>query len=83
MTAGAFLKKCREKAGFSQDMMAQLMNRSQSDISKLEKDRKGIDLFTFRDWTMLTNAVEAGIAFMYNVDAASLFQTAMQVVGVS
>lgn len=84
MTAGMFLRKCREKAGLSQDKMAELLNRNQSDISKLEKDKKGIDIFTFRDWTKVTNHIEAGIAFLYSIDPASILhsvQSAVSVIG--
>lgn len=83
MTAGAFLRKCREKAGFSQDQLAEMLNKNQSDISKLEKDKRTIDIFTFRDWTMLTNHVEQGVQFIFSIDPSSLIQTALQAAGVA
>ncbi|MHA6481091.1 helix-turn-helix domain-containing protein [Paenibacillus sp. strain BS8-2] len=83
MTAGMFLRKCREKAGFSQGQLAEMLNKNQSDISKLEKDKRTIDIFTFRDWTKLTNHVDQGIQFIFSVDPASLLQSAMQITGVA
>lgn len=81
MSIGAFLRKCRKKAKLSQEDLAELLNRNQSDISKAENDSKGIDIITFRDWTRLTNHVEAGIAFLYGIDTASIIQQVMQVTG--
>lgn len=82
MTAAAdFLKKCREKAGLSQEKLAELLNWNQSDISKVERGKKGIDIKTYRDWTVLTNHMDLGITFLYNLDPASLLQMAMQMSG--
>lgn len=81
MTAGTLLKICREKAGISQEKLAILINRNQSDVSKLERGKQTIDIATFRDWTKITNHVEAGIAFLYGVDPASILQTVLQVSG--
>lgn len=81
MTAGTLLKLCREHAGLSQEKLAGILHRNQSDISKLEKDKKAIDVATFRDWTKITNHVEVGIAFLYGVDPASILQTIMQISG--
>ncbi|WP_138755775.1 helix-turn-helix domain-containing protein [Paenibacillus sinopodophylli] len=81
MTAGTILKHCREKAGISQVKLARLLNRTQSSISKLEKDQNPVDTDTFRDWTRITNQMEAGIAFLYGVDPAAVLQTILQVSG--
>ncbi|WP_054028612.1 helix-turn-helix domain-containing protein [Bacillus sp. FJAT-28004] len=81
MTAGTFMKICREQAGISQVKLARLLNRTQSCISKLEKDQKTWDIHTFRDWTKITNQAEAGIAFLYGVDPASILQTVLQISG--
>ncbi|WP_138756457.1 helix-turn-helix domain-containing protein [Paenibacillus sinopodophylli] len=81
MTAGTILRHCREKAGISQVKLARLLNRTQSSISKLEKDQNPVDTDTFRDWTRITNQMEAGIAFLYGVDPASVIQTILQVSG--
>lgn len=75
------MKVFREKAGISQEKLAALLHKNQSDISKIEKDRKTVDIATFRDWTKITNHVEAGIAFLYGVDPASILQTVLQVSG--
>lgn len=81
MTAGAILRHCRKKAKLSQQKLAELLHINQSDVSKLEKDRKSIDLMLFRDWTRATNQVEAGIAFLYGLDPTSILQTVLQISG--
>lgn len=83
MTSGAFLKFCRKKAGISQEKLAALLHMNQSDVSKLEQDKKTIDNDTFRDWTKLTNQIAEGIAFMYGgaLDPAAIIQALMQVTG--
>jgi len=83
MTSGAFLKFCRKKAGISQEKLAALLHMNQSDVSKLEKDKKSIDIVTFRDWTKVTNQMEVGIAFLYGLDPAAILQTVMQITGVA
>lgn len=83
MTAADLLKVCRQRAGISQDKLAAMMHRSQSDVSRFERGKQTIDIATFRDWTKITNHVEAGIAFLYGVDPAAILQTVLQVTGVA
>lgn len=81
MTAGSLLRLCRKKAKLSQEKLASILHINQSDVSKLEKNQKSIDILLFRDWTRATNQVEAGIAFLYGVDPAAIMQTILQVTG--
>jgi len=81
LTAGSLLKQCRKTAKLSQERLAELLHINQSDVSKLEKNQKSIDLFLFRDWTRVTNQVEAGIAFLYGMEPSSIMQTVMQITG--
>jgi len=81
LTTGTLLKACRERAGISQEKLAGLLHRTQSCISKLEKDKKVLDISTFVNWTKFTDNMEVGIAFLYGVDPASILQTVLQVTG--
>ncbi|UVI28189.1 helix-turn-helix domain-containing protein [Paenibacillus spongiae] len=81
MTAGMLLKTVREKAGISQEKLARLLHRTQSCISKIEQDKKTLDVTTFVNWTKITNASEAGIAFLYGIDPATIMQSVLQVTG--
>jgi transcriptional regulator with XRE-family HTH domain len=83
LTAGTILRQCRKQARLSQEKLASLLHIHQSDVSKLEKNQKSIDLILFRDWTRATNQVEAGIAFLYGLDPAAIMQTVMQISGVA
>ncbi|MFD2614470.1 helix-turn-helix domain-containing protein [Paenibacillus gansuensis] len=86
MTTGALLKTFRERAGISQEKLAALLHRTQSCISKFEKNQKVLDIQTFVNWTKVTGNAEAGIAFLYGVDPASIIdsvQTVLQAVGVA
>lgn len=83
MTAGKLLKAFRERAGYSQETMAALLHRTQSCISKIEQDKRVLDVDTFIKWTRFTNCTEAGIAFLYGVDPAQILHAVMQFTGVA
>lgn len=68
MGTGEFLRGCREKAGFKQAELAAVLNINQSDISKFESDRKEPSTSIFRDWTINTQSMELGIAFLYGTE---------------
>lgn len=68
MNAGEFLRDCRTRAGFNQIQMAYALNLSQSDISKIEKDHKEPRISIFRDWTVATQSMDLGIAFLYGTE---------------
>lgn len=68
MSCGEFLKGCRERYGFNQVQMAHVLNMSQSDISKIEKDHKEPRTSIFRDWTVATQSMDMGIAFLYGTE---------------
>ena len=71
---GTVLKACRERAGYSQEELAHLMNRTQACISKYENDRKIPDAQTFMDWFRLTNTQEVAVAFFFGVDGLTAMQ---------
>lgn len=81
MKVGAILRACRERAGLSQEEMAEKMFNSQSCISKLETDRKNLDLQTLIKWTEVTGAKEVVVAFICGLDGISIMQTLLQTFG--
>lgn len=81
MKFGAIMQACRERAGFSQEKLAELMNRSRSCISKFEKDHKVPDMPTMMRWADLTNAREVVIAYMYGLDGMTIMQQILQISG--
>lgn len=80
LDAGVILRQCRKKAKLSQEKLAELLHINQSDVSKLEKGKRTIDLGLFRDWTKVTNSMDLGIQFLYGLDA-TLLQGILQLSG--
>jgi Predicted transcriptional regulators len=78
---GAVLHACRERAGLSQEKLAEMLNRSRSCISKFEKNRKLIDAETLFKWADVTNAREVVVAYLYGLDGISMIQSVLQVTG--
>ncbi len=68
MSLGAFLKHCRMKEGMSQADLACELNINQSDVSKIESGRKEPPTSMFKDWTIATQAMDLGIAFLYGTE---------------
>lgn len=80
---GAVLHACRERAGLSQEKLAEMLNRSRSCISKFEQDHKIPDMSTFLVWLDKTNAKDVGYALVGGMDPAAVLQTILQVAGVA
>lgn len=81
MKLGSILAACRERAGYSQEELADLMNRTQSCISKFENNRKSVEAQTLVRWMDVTNAKEVLIAYLCGIDGITIMQTIMQMVG--
>ncbi|QVY60967.1 helix-turn-helix domain-containing protein [Cytobacillus gottheilii] len=81
MQVGGILKICREKAGFSQEQLAEKLHRSRSCISKIESDKKTLDLGTFIRWMNETSATDIACAIVSGVDPVMLMQQMMPLVG--
>jgi len=81
MKIGALLQTCRTRAGLSQEEMADKLHRSQSCISKIEKDKKTVDVQTFVEWLKITQAQEVAVAFLYGMDGISIIQNLMPLIG--
>ncbi|MGO4540347.1 helix-turn-helix domain-containing protein [Paenibacillus sp. 2TAB19] len=80
---GSVLKSCRERAGLSQERLAELLNRSRSCISKFEKEHKVLNMYEFRKWIECTNANDVASAFIQGFDPVTIMQTVLQVAGVA
>jgi len=78
---GAILRDCRERAGISQEKLAEMLHRSRSCISKLENDKKVLDVPTLIQWAEATNAKEMMVAMLCGVDSLALMQSIMTLIG--
>lgn len=81
MNFGAILIACRERAGFTQEKLAELLNLSRSCVSKFERNKKILDMNTLMQWADATNAREVVVAYMYGVDGISMIQHVLQISG--
>ncbi|RXZ84620.1 XRE family transcriptional regulator [Paenibacillaceae bacterium] len=81
MKYGAILEACREKAGLTQEKMAELLHRTQSCISRLESNKKTLDLQTAVKWGEVTNAREAIVALLYGMDGVSIITNILPFIG--
>lgn len=69
---GPILRALRIKAGFTQDRLAEELNRTRSCVSKFENNRKVIDMPTFMQWVSATNMPEVAVAMMYGMDGIQI-----------
>lgn len=81
MQFGGVLKKMRKKAGFSQTELALELGIGQSDVSKLETNRKTPDIYTVTHWANVTRAHEMVFAFMCSVDVGTAAQALLHMLG--
>ena len=72
MEVGRFLRTCRKNHGLKQDELAFALNINQSDVSKIERGDKSPALDIFRDWTIQTQSMELGIAFLYGTEVLAI-----------
>lgn len=81
MKFGAILQACRERAGLSQEEIAEKLHRSRSCISKFENDKKTLDAQTLIEWAKATQANEVVVAFLYGMDGLGMIQNVMSLLG--
>ncbi|MGG1880163.1 helix-turn-helix transcriptional regulator [Paenibacillus cisolokensis] len=81
MKFGAIMQACRERAGLTQEQMAEMLHRTQACISKYENDHKVPDMPTMIKWVEATGAKEVLIAFLYGMDGMSILQNLMTLIG--
>lgn len=74
MKFGTVMRLCRERAGFTQEEMADKLHRTQACVSKFEKDHKIPDMTTMMRWAEVTGAREVVVAFLYGMDGISMIQ---------
>ena len=79
---GAVLRACRERAGLSQEKLAELLHRSRSCISKIETDIKAVDAQTLIQWANVTNAKEVLVAYLCGMDGLAIMQTIFGMTGI-
>ena len=80
MKYGAILQATRQRAGLTQEDMADEMHIDQGCISRYENDRKKMELSDFIRWMQATQAHEVAVAFLLGVDGIGLMQQVMDVV---
>jgi len=73
------MKKCRLRAGLSQEDLAERLNYSRSCISKVESDRKGLYFQDALKWFQETGAQDVALAFVTGMDAVSILQSIFDV----
>lgn len=81
MDIGKFLRQCRKSRGLKQDELAFALSINQSDISKIERGEKYPALEIFRDWTVQTQAVDLGIAFLYGTEILNTLPDIINTIG--
>lgn len=81
MKFGAIMQACRERAGLTQEQMADKLHRTQACISKYENDHKVPDMPTMMSWMEATGAKEVLIAFLYGMDGLNVMQNLMTLIG--
>lgn len=82
MKIGAIMQACRERAGLSQEELAEKLHRSRSCISKLENDKKTFDFQTVLAWVQTTGSQEVFVAFFCGMDGLSIMQNLLSVAGI-
>lgn len=78
---GPIMQACRERAGLSQEQMAEKLYRSRSCISKIENENKTLDVKTMLMWIEATGAKDVAVAFFCGMDGLSIMQNVLQLVG--
>lgn len=74
MSFGAILRAVRQKAGLSQEEMAEKMYVSRSTISRLENNRLKLTVEDAIRWGQITQAPEAIAAMLCGLDVSQVMQ---------
>lgn len=81
MKFGSIMRACRERAGFSQEELADRLHLTQGSISKFETGSQKPDMDMVMDWAEATNAKEVFAVYMYGQDALNAICKINQTVG--
>lgn len=73
---GGDLRAFRERAGLTQQQLADKIFKSRTAISKMENDEQEITLSTFKDWVLATNSEMQAAIILFGAD---IFAQATQV----
>lgn len=79
MELGGVLRAVRLRARLSQEELAARLFINQSDVSKIEKNRKIPDAITFIRWFKATEVPEVCAAMLCGVDPSALTEFVQQV----
>ena len=80
MMFGAVLRKMRKEAGYSQELLAEKLHMSRSNVSRLERDEIGLKANDLVRWCRVTNNPDIMIGFIYGVDVLNSIQPTMQLI---
>lgn len=80
LKVGSVLQAVRTRAGLTQEEMAFRLHMNQSDVSKIEKDRKTLDFHIILKWADITNAREVIVAFIYGMDGIKIMQNILELI---
>lgn len=81
MKFGGILRACRERAGLTQEELAEKLYINQSDVSKYETDRKEPTISLFQAWIINTQATEVAVAYLLGVDGVNILQQLLPLIG--
>lgn len=74
---GQSLKECRERAGLTQQQLADKLFKSRTAISKMENNEQEIGVGTFKDWLVATNCELHTMAILFGTE---IFNQATQAI---
>ena len=80
---GTVLRACRERAGFSQERLGEMLHHDRSIISRIESEKSKIDAQMLLRWADVTNAKEVLVAYLCGLDGITIMQQVLSVAGIS
>jgi len=72
---GALLKACRERAGLTQQELADILMKDVSFISRVENGKQIPDAETYNDWISATNGGLLMYVYVFGDDGTKVLQT--------
>lgn len=81
MKFGAVLREMRLRAGFSQEVMAEKLFISHSNVSRLENNKIELSVETAIRWGQVTHSTEVIAAMLCGIDIATILQNVSMLIG--
>ncbi|NQX67951.1 helix-turn-helix transcriptional regulator [Paenibacillus alba] len=81
MKCGAIMQACRERAGLTQEQLAEKLNLSRISVINYEKDKRIPNAPTLMNWVAATGSQEVAVAFFCGMDGLSIMQSILGLVG--